>query len=144
MTYRQIQDQPVIPDETAGKIERLLEDESVLSVSELAQRMGLNPSAVRKVLEALVHSGRVEVLRPYRKQPVDDNDLDYYRWKQDTDDKYIWEQAFLDGCPYCGNAIRQRPSLLERKDFMERKGFMGRKGFMKQFAWRWAAGMAAS
>jgi hypothetical protein len=130
MTYRQIQDQPVIPDEAVRKIGRLLEDESILSVSEVAQRMVMNPGAVREALEAWVHSGRVEVLRPYRKQPVDDNDLDYYRWKQDADDKYVWEQAFLDGCPYCGNMIKPRHSLMEMK------------GFMKQFALRWAVGMA--
>lgn len=131
MMALQPQVKTALPDETSARIGRLLENEGVLSVSELARRLALSPAAVREALETWVHSGRVEILRPYRQHPADNNDLDYYRWKQDSDDKYIWEQVFLDGCPYCGNAIKQNNSFMERK------------GFMKQFASRWAVGIAA-
>ncbi|MFN2350443.1 MAG: DeoR family transcriptional regulator [Kiritimatiellia bacterium] len=91
-----------------------LRQRELANVESLADCLELSPATVRQALQELEKKGAVEVLRPCRPQPVNDDVMDYYRWRRPTDMDYLWEQEYLRRETWPSICARYCPSLLAR------------------------------
>ncbi|MBU4199630.1 MAG: hypothetical protein KKE37_01875 [Verrucomicrobia bacterium] len=76
-------------------IKNVLQDQRISNVTHLAQCLSVDVAMVREGLVYWLNCGTVEVLHPYNHHPPFDDELDYYRWKQDNDQDFLWEQELL-------------------------------------------------
>jgi hypothetical protein len=71
----------------------VLQSHEIGNVAQLAQTLAFDAATVREGLEYWVNCGMVEVMRPYNRHRLFDDELDYYRWKQSSDRDFLWEQT---------------------------------------------------
>ncbi len=78
---------------------RLLKRRCAISAPEIAHQLSMDRFEVEAVLRELLRTDRIECLRPIglpRREPIrvrPTDDLDYYRWKFDTDQRHLWQCA---------------------------------------------------
>lgn len=76
-------------------IEDVLRDRELLSLAELADLLGTEPTALQQELDELVRAGRVECLRPIAPTSGETpRAAVFYRLKKPTDADYLWELDF--------------------------------------------------
>jgi len=76
-----------------------LQHHGAASAVQIADYMGLNADIVKVELGRLVQSGALEILRPvcaFNEPSPRTADLEYYRWKRNTDADYVWQKSLRE------------------------------------------------
>jgi predicted ArsR family transcriptional regulator len=68
-----------------------LQQHTVAKAGDIAEWLGVEEEVVRCCLANLEQSGQVEALRPFGRSPGAQPDMDYFRWRQTDDQRYLWQ-----------------------------------------------------
>jgi hypothetical protein len=81
----------LLPEHWQSRVGYFLQQRAAARAGDIAERLGLEEAAVRGCLAQFEQGGQVEVLRPVGRRANALPDMDYFRWRQADDDRFLWQ-----------------------------------------------------